>query len=111
MGILQKIEWKTRRWNLKVNLLDIFIHDGDGCWGFTLFEVVKDFRAYSLLSFEFRLPNGADRKVFQVTNWDFLFLSMFIYNKLIKLNEDILWGKKPNLFEKILIKIGNKLYN
>ena len=39
------------------------------------FEVVKDFRPYSLFSFEFRLPNGADRKVFQITNWDLLFIA------------------------------------
>ena len=32
MGLLQKIAWRTRRWNIKFNLLDIFLHDGDGCW-------------------------------------------------------------------------------
>ena len=110
MGLLQKISWKTRRWNLKLNLLDIFIHDGADCWGITIFEVVHNFKPYSLFSFEFRLPNGADRKVFQVTNWDFLFLNAFIYNKFDELSESILWGKKPNLFERLLIKIGNKLY-
>ena len=66
MGLLQKISWRTRKWNLKINLLDVFIHDGDGCWGITIFEVVKDFRPYSLFSFEFRLPNGAERKIFQI---------------------------------------------
>ena len=110
MGLLQKIAWQTRRWNLKINFLDVFIHDGDGCWGFTLFEIVYDYMPYSFLSFEFRLPNGADRKIFQVTNWDLLFLSVPLYNKIKDLNENILWGKKPNLFERLLIKIGNKLY-
>jgi hypothetical protein len=110
MGLLQKIDWKTRRWNFKINFLDIYLHDGDSCWGFTLFEIVKDYDPYSLLSFEFRLPNGADRKVFQITNWDLFFLSTFIYNKFDDLNENILWGYKPNLFEKMLIKIGNKLF-
>ena len=37
MGLLQKISWRTRKWNLKINLLDVFIHDGDGCWGITIF--------------------------------------------------------------------------
>lgn len=110
MGLLQKISWRTRRWNIKINLLDIFIHDGNECWGFTFFEIVNNFKPYSFFSFEFRLPNGADRKVFQVTNWDLFFLSTFIYNKFDDLNESILWGHKPTNFEKLLVKIGNKLY-
>lgn len=109
MGLLQKISWKTRRWNLKVNLLDIFIHDGDGCWGFTILEVVKDFRPYSLFSFEFRLPNGADRRVFQVTNWDFLFIATPLIKKINDLDENIMWGHKPTGFEKVILWIGTKI--
>ena len=110
MGLLQKIAWRTRRWNIKFNLLDIFLHDGDGCWGFTFFEIVKDFRPYSLLSIEFRLPNGADIKYFNVTNWDFLFLSTPLYDWSSGLEEDILWGHKPTVIEKIGLSITNKLY-
>lgn len=58
MGLLEKIAWRTRKWNLKINILDIFIHDGDGCWGFTFLEVVHNFKTRALLAFEFRLPNG-----------------------------------------------------
>jgi hypothetical protein len=110
MGLLQKISWKTRRWNLKFNLLDIYLHDGDHCWGFSFCEVIKDHRPYSLFSFEFRLPNGANVKSFTVDNWDFLFVSTPLFKKVSDLDENIMWGYQPTRFEKILIKIGNKLY-
>ena len=38
MGLLEKIAWRTRKWNLKINILDIFIHDGDGLLGFYIFR-------------------------------------------------------------------------
>jgi len=109
--ILQKIEWKTRRWNLKINLLDIYLHDGDACWGFTLLEVSNNYVPYSLLSFEVRLPNGADRKILQVTNWDFFFLSTPFYNWCRDEDERILWGGATETGIKgIFYKLGNKLF-
>jgi len=110
MGLLQKIAWRTRRWNIKFNLLDIFLHDGDGCWGFTFFEIVKDFRPYSLLSIEFRLPNGGNVKEFTIDNWDFLFLSTPLYDWSSGLEEDILWGTKPSTLQKIGLAITNRLF-
>ena len=110
MGLLQKIAWRTRKWNVKINLLDIFLHDGDHCWGFTFFEIVKDFRPYSLLSIEFRLPNGADIKYFSIDNWDFLFLSTPLYDWSSSLEEDILWGAKPSRIQRIGLSITNKLF-
>ena len=110
MGLLQKISWRTRRWNLKFNILDLYLHDGDQCWGFSFCEVIKDHRPYSLLAFEFRLPNGADRKVLQITNWDFLFISTPLFDKTSDLSENIMWGHKPTGWERFLIKIGNKLF-
>jgi hypothetical protein len=108
--ILQKIAWKTRRWNLKINLLDIYLHDGDGCWGFTLFEVVKDFRPYSLLSIEFRLPNGANVKRFVVDNWDFLFLSTPLWKWIEDTDERKLWGSNLTKWEEFWLKNLSKLY-
>lgn len=108
MVILKKIGWKTRRWNLTVHLLDIFIHDGDDCWGFTLFEVVKDYNSYALLAFEFRLPNGAEKTKVQITHFDFLFLVKPCYNWFYDLQENVMWGYKPNWFEKLCLKIFDK---
>lgn len=110
MGLLQKIAWKTRRWNLKINLFDIYLHDGDGCWGFTLFEVVKDFIPHALLSLEFRLPNGGNVKRFTIDNWDFLFISTPFFRWASDLEESIMWGHKPSWTESLLLKVANKLY-
>jgi hypothetical protein len=107
--LLQKIAWKTRKWNLKVNLLDIYLHDGDGCWGFTLLEVVKDFRPYSLLSIEFRLPNGAEFKRLTIDNWDFLFLSAPIWKWVDDTSERELWSGL-NIWDSFWLKILSKLY-
>jgi hypothetical protein len=108
--LLQKIAWKTRRWNLKVNLLDIYLHDGDGCWGFTLLEVVKDFRPYSLLSIEFRLPNGAEVKRFTIDNWDFLFLSTPIWKWVSDTDEREMWTGSLNRWDSFWLKTLSKLY-
>ena len=110
MGLLQKINWKTRRWNIKINLLDIFIHDGDGCWGFTLLEVVKDYNSYALLAFEFRLPNGAERTKIQITNWDFFYSSTPLYDWANDTKENMLWGYKPTVIQKIGIKIVEYIF-
>lgn len=108
--LLRKVEWNLHRLNLKFTLLDLYLHDGDDCIGFTLCEVNRSFRPYALLSFEFRLPNGAERQVFRVTNWDFLFLSTPIWNWVSNMDEHILWGYKPKMWEGFLFKILSKLY-
>jgi hypothetical protein len=110
MGLLQKIGWKTRKWNLKFNLLDLYLHDGDQCWGFSFCEVVNNYRTYSLLAIEFRLPNGAERRNVQWTNWDFLFLSTMLNDWYIDLDENILWGHKPTILEKIGLNIVKRLF-
>lgn len=112
MKLLQKIEWKTHRWNLKFNLMSIDLHDNDGCWGITIAEIIKDFRPYSLFSFEFRLPNNADRKYFQVTNWDLLYIATPLYKWMESMDEDMLWGRyEPNIFICTIHKFVSKLFN
>lgn len=110
MGLLQKISWKTRKWNLKFNLLEVYLHDGDGCWGFSFFEVIKDYRPYSLLAIEFRLPNGAERTETQLTNWDILCLSTPLYDWMGDLEESMLWGYKPTRTQRILLNVANRLF-
>ena len=108
--LLRKLEWKLRRLNLKFNLLDIFLHDGDGCIGFTFFEFTKDFRPYALLAFEFRLPNGIDRKVLSIINWDFLFLSTPLWEWISYIGERRIWGSGLSKWESFWYNILNKLY-
>lgn len=110
MGLLQKISWKTRKWNLKFNLLEVYLHDGDGCWGFSFCEVIKDYRPYSLLAIEFRLPNGAERTKIQWTNWDILFLSTPLYDWMGDLEESMLWGYEPTRFQRMSLNLANRLF-
>ena len=107
--ILRKIEWRLRRVNLKFTLLDLYLHDGDACIGFNFCEITKDYRAYSLLAFEFRLPNGADRKVLSVSNWDFLFLNIPIWRWVSDADEREMWTGL-NKWDSFWYKILNKLY-
>jgi hypothetical protein len=109
MGLLEKIAWRTRKWNLKINILDIFIHDGDGCWGFTFLEVVHDFKPRALLAFEFRLPNGGNIKQFSIDNWDFLFLRSFLYNQWEALDERRMWSGPLSKWDEIKLNILSKI--
>ena len=109
MKILQKIEWKTHRWNLKINFFDLFLHDGDRCWGFTLFEVVHNFETKSLLAFEFRLPNGAEVKHFTIANWDILFIRGFLYNHWEKLDDRKMWSGPLSRWDELKLKILGKI--
>lgn len=108
--ILQKIEWRLRRVNLKFTLLDLYLHDGDACIGFSFCEIAKDYTVYSLLAFEFRLPNGADRKVLSISNWDFLFLNSLIWKWVSDADEREMWGSKLSKWDSFWYKTLSKLY-
>jgi len=105
MGLLQKIEWKTRKWNITFKLLDIQLRDGGGYWGFTFCELTNNYIQYSLASIEFVLPNGAERKRMSIIDWDLLFLRTPIRNWVNHIDESILWGHKPSSIERILYAI------
>ncbi len=110
MGILQKISWNTRKWNLKFNLLEVYLHDGDACWGFSFCEVIKDHRPYSLLAIEFRLPNGAEITKIHWTNWDLFYISTPLYDWVLDTKENMLWGYKPGRFKMFCLNIFSKLF-
>ncbi len=109
MKILQKIAWKTRKWNLKINLFDLFLHDGDGCWGFVLFEIVHNFETKSLLAFEFRLPNGGNVKEFTIDNWDFLFVRRYMYKQWAELDDRKMWSGPLSKWDEIKLKVLEKI--
>lgn len=108
--ILRKIEWRLRKVNLKFTMLDLYLHDGDGCLGFTLCEFTNDYRPYALLAFEFRLPNGADRKVTKVTNWDLLFLSTPIWKWVYNVQDRVTWGHRPSAWNLFWLNTLSNLY-
>ena len=108
-NILQKIAWKTRRWNLKISFFDLFLHDGDGCWGFTLFEVVNNYQTYALLAFECRLPNGADIRSFTIDSWDILFISNPMRKWYLEMDDRMMWGHVPSTFKKMMFNLVGKI--
>ena len=111
MGIqkyLEKISWLTRRWNIKFQLLNIYVHDHDETWGFNIGSFIIDYHLYSFLSFEFRLPNKTNVKKFVVDHWDFLYLRNFLWNKLEDLEDRKTWvglSKTENIQHKFLGKL------
>ena len=109
--ILQKISWKTRRVNLKIELFNLYLHDNQGTWGFDVLDINLNFRSYSLLRFEFRLPNGANVRRFTVDNWDILFMSRFLWKEYDNLSDHYLWsGSDPEGWDKIKLTILEKLF-
>lgn len=109
--ILQKISWKTRRVNLKIELFNLYLHDNQGTWGFDVLDINLNFRRYSLLRFEFRLPNGANVRRFTVDNWDILFMSRFLWKEYDNLSDHYLWsGSDPEGWDKIKLDILEKLF-
>lgn len=110
MGLLQKIAWKTRKWNLKVTLLDILIHDGDGSWGINLLDFGYNYRSHSLFCIDFRLPNGADIKNLTIDHFDFLYLRQPLWRAYDNLSETKLWSNNLSTFDEIKLVILEKLF-
>lgn len=108
--LLEKISWKTRRWNFKFHLLNLYLHDGDESWGFNFFTFCVNFRFYSLLSFEFRLPNKTTVKRFVIDDWDFFFIKRPLWNRYDDLSERKLWGSQLTNWEKFQIRILERIF-
>ena len=83
MNILQKINWKVRKINITISLLNIFINTNWEGWGFNLLTIQKNLNDYSLLKLCWQFPNGADKQL--KFEGDFLFLRTY----LLKLREDL----------------------
>lgn len=110
MRLLNKIAWKTRGWNFKIQLLNIYLHDGDDAWGFDLLTITKDYYPYSLLSFVFRLPNSAEVSKFTIDEFDLLFLKRPLWNVYDNLSESKLWGGNLTKSQEFKFKVLDKLF-
>lgn len=110
--LLQKIAWKTRKIRLTITFLKIYLHDQQGTWGFNLLSFNHNLREYSLLRYEFRLPNGTDVRRFSVDNWDFLFLNRFLWKEYDRLSDHYMWSKfNPKGWDKFKLNILEKLFH
>jgi len=108
--ILQTISWKTLRINLKLSLFNLLLHDQSQTWGFDLLNVRISFKTYSLLRFEFRLPNGTDIRSFSVDSWDILFVHTYLLNEFLDLSDGETWGMKYTGWNKLKLYLLDKLF-
>jgi hypothetical protein len=108
-SFLEKISWLTRKWNFRIRLFDLYLHDEHNAWGFEFFTIQYNFHAYSALALLFRLPNKTTVQEFTVDDWDFLFLERPLWNWWAKLDDRNLWNRNLNRFEKFALKILNKI--
>tara|TARA_B100001093_G_scaffold341800_1_gene326589 strand:- start:10125 stop:10472 length:348 start_codon:yes stop_codon:yes gene_type:complete len=110
--ILEKISWKTHKWNYSFDLLQIDLHDNQESWGFKFFNLSINYYDHALLAFYFRLPNKTTVKRFSIDHMDFLFLNRPLYKVYDRLNDRELWNPETiTTLDKIKIKILNKIFN
>lgn len=106
--ILQKISWKTRKWNTNFSLLNFYFNDKFERWGIELLKFQKNNKEYSLFSLIFILPNNVNINKILINKWDFVYLHNYLYEKYEKLDDIKIWGnmsKKDKLIYNILKKI------
>jgi len=109
MKILQKIAWKTRRWNLKIHFINIYLHDGGDSWGIDILTIVNNYCASSLFSIMFRLPNGGNIKVFVLDEFDLFFLRSPIHKEYERLSESKLWSIGLSRWDNFKLAIFDKM--
>ena len=106
--LLEKISWKTRRWNIGFTLFRLMhtsnIIEIDLC------SFLINLKYYSLLSFHFRLPNKTNVKEFVIDRWDIFFTYTFLYKRWESLDDKNIWNKNSmNIWDKLQLKILNKI--
>ena len=107
---LEKISWETRKFHLIFNLIALMINDYHSNWGVNFFTISKNHNAYSLLSFEFKLPNKTNIPKFRISKWDFLFLRTPLFSLYEDLCEKNIWGDDLSLIDKLNLNILERLF-
>jgi hypothetical protein len=98
MKLLQTIDWKMRKFNLSIKLLNLYINGPYEQWGIEILKISKGLYSYSLFKFLFFLPNYTNRFRFRWEG-DLLFLRHNFSNRLEQLDDHKLWS--PRTFTKI----------
>lgn len=110
--VLEKISWKTRKWNILIQLCNIYINDNYHGWGVNIIKINYKLRSYSLFELRFRLPNKTSNPNFKVDDLDFLFLRTPLYKRWEKLDDKWTWSKRTfTRWEKKQLNILDKLFN
>jgi len=106
--LLEKIAWKTRKWNIEFTLFRLMHYSNvieiDLC-SFTI-----NFEKYSILSIHFRLPNKSNVRRFVIDRWDILFIYTFLMKRWSELDDRALWNRSSlSTSEEIQLKILDKI--
>lgn len=104
--LLIKISWLTRKWNFEFSLFSLTLNTS--C-GFKLLTINRNYKEYSLLSLDFRLPNNTNVRKFTIDTYDILFLYTPIWIYYDKLRDSIDWGVETNKWDKIKVRILSKI--
>lgn len=110
MSILNKISWKTRRWNYTFDFFTLYLRDQYGTWGFEFIRFGIKLRSYSLLAIKFRLPDMTYVKRFTIDDWDFLFLNRYLFITYDKLSDRKLWNPGSlRWYDRVKLNVLNRI--
>jgi len=103
---LQKLAWKTHRWETKFSLLNLYFGDDGDKFGIELLSIENGIKwKGSFFEFTWSFPTVTHRGILRVDVF-------FLYNKwsewCIDLEDRKLWGRNLNLWEKINLHVHSK---
>jgi hypothetical protein len=104
--ILQKIAWKTNRWNYKFSLFNIYLGGDHNKFGVQIVNLSAGWRwEGSLLEITWCFPTVTHRGMLNI---DILFLFELWDNWCIDLSDRKLWGSKLNRWESVNLYLNSK---
>jgi hypothetical protein len=107
--LLEKIAWKTRKFQLKCDLFILYINSDD-TWGFSALNIRYRYIDYSLLSIKINLPNKTYVNRLKLYHWDVLFLRNHLWKTYDNLSDSKLWGSKLSIINGIKLNILKKIF-
>ncbi len=106
MSILTKIAWKTRKWNYKFHVCDLYLRDRFGTWGIDLITFHSNLKNYSLFSIQIRLPNLTTVKRLSVDHLDLFFLRNYLFKVSNRLDDRMMWSPGSiRWYERVQLKL------
>ena len=91
--VLHKIEWKTRKWKLHIDVFNIYFPAESRWWGLELFKIRYRHEYFSLLTLLWRFPNGEERIQVEFS-WDLFFMYNYLTERAIAKAEAKFWNPK-----------------
>lgn len=93
--LLERLSWKLRRLNFKLAIGYVTYNGAGSDFELAILRIDNSkFDSYSLLRFDFRLPNKTTTRVFVVDNWDLFFINTPLNRHYLKLVDKELWNRR-----------------